>query len=174
MVALQDGWWINTQSDSSQKYLQLLAAKKKLNLDYEISIAEEFEEYSKAEKGKPRAQDSICVVFGDHDYIIESHNEDVFIKAVERIGPEWIMQRCIEYQGRTVVTRYNKYQRQRKLACGLWITFPPTTKDMRQIINLISDKLKLGIEALTLPELAQKRREEFQSGSLFDDEETYG
>ena len=165
MFDLGDGWWVNTQSDSSQKYLQLLSAKSKLGLDYEIQMAEEFDTYSETEAKRPRKRDTMCVVFGEDDYIFENHSEDAFVKAVERIGAEWIMQRCLEFMGKDIVTRYNKYPKQRSLAGGLWVTIPATTKDMRRCINYISQKLNLGIESISIIEMMDRWRAQIHEQS---------
>ena len=79
MVPLTDGWWVNTQSDSSQKYLQLRSVKTKLGLDYEVQLAEEFDEYNEAAKQKSRKQDLICVYYNEEEFIHAPHNEDVFV-----------------------------------------------------------------------------------------------
>lgn len=156
MMPLTDGWWVNTQSDSSQKYLQLRSVKAKLGLDYDVQLAEDFDEYDVPVEKKPRIQDSICAVFDDTDYIFEKHNEDVFAKTVEKIGAERIMQRCIEYQGKEIVTRYNKYPKQKKLDCGLWVTIPNMTKDMKRAIDYIGAKFQIQVRAVSYSEHMEK------------------
>ena len=155
MMPLSDGWWVNTQSDSSQKYLQLISVKNKLGLDYEIQMAEEFDEYNEAATQKSRKQDLICVYYTEEEYIHAPHNEDVFVKTVERIGAERIMHRCIEFLGKETVTRYNKYPKQRKLDCGLWVTIPNSSKDMRRALEYIDDKLKIGLKVSSLSDLTE-------------------
>lgn len=156
MMPLTEGWWVNTQSDSSQKYLQLLSVKNKLGLNYDVQMSEVFDEYNEPTERKTRKQDTICVVFGEGDCIMDNHNEDVFVKSIERIGAEKIMQRCIEFLGKEIVTRYNKYPKQKKLSSGLWVTVPIFTKDMRRAIGYISEKLKLDVEALSVPEYEER------------------
>ena len=159
MMPLTDGWWVNTQSDSSQKYLQLRSVKTKLGLDYEVQLAEEFDEYNEAATQKSRKQDLICVYYSEDEFIHAPHNEDVFVKTVERIGAERIMHRCIEFLGKEVVTRYNKYPKQRKLDCGLWVTIPQSSKDMRHSLEYIDNKLKIGLKVSSLSELTEKVNE---------------
>jgi len=156
MMPLTDGWWVNTQSDSSQKYLQLVSVKNKLELDYDVRLAEEFDEYNAAATQKSRKQDLICVHYSEDEFIHALHNEDVFVATIERIGPERIMHRCIEFMGKDIVTRYNKYPKQRKLDCGLWATIPNSSKDMRRALEYIDDKLKIGLKVSSLSELTGK------------------
>lgn len=159
MMPLTDGWWVNTQSDSSQKYLQLRSVKTKLGLDYEVQLAEEFDEYNAVATPKSRKQDLICVYYSDDEFIHAPHNEDVFVKTVERIGAEGIMHRCIEFMGKEIVTRYNKYPKQRKLDSGLWVTIPNSSKDMRRALEYINEKFKIGLKVSSLSELTEKVNE---------------
>lgn len=157
---LTEGWWVNTQSDSSQKYLQLRSVKTKLGLDYEVQLAEEFGEYSDALEKKTRKQDLIFVYFNENEFIHAPFNEDVFVKTIERIGAERIMQRCLEFLGKDIVTRYNKYPKQRKLVdCRLWVTIPATSKDMRRALEYIADKLKIGLRVSSLSEITEELNE---------------
>jgi hypothetical protein len=159
MMPLTDGWWVNTQSDSSQKYLQLRSVKTKLGLEYEVQLAEEFDEYNEAATQKSRKQDLICVYYGEDEFIHATHNEDVFVKTIERIGAERILYKSIEFLGKETVTRYNKYPKQRKLDCGLWVTIPNSSKDMRRALEYINEKLKIGLRVSSLSELTEKINE---------------
>lgn len=159
MMPLTDGWWVNTQSDSSQKYLQLRSVKTKLGLEYDVQLAEEFDEYNEAATQKSRKQDLICVYYGEDEFIHAAHNEDVFVKTIERIGAERILYKSIEFLGKETVTRYNKYPKQRKLDCGLWVTIPNSSKDMRRALEYINEKLKIGLRVSSLSELTEKINE---------------
>ena len=161
MVPLTDGWWVNTQSDSSQKYLHLRSVKTKLGLDFEVQLAEEFDEYNEAEKKKTRKQDLISVIYSNDEYIHATYNEDVYVKTIERIGAERIMYKCLEYLGKEVITRYNKYPKQRKLDNGLWVTIPQSSKDMRRALEYIDGKFNIGLKVTTLSELTELALELF-------------
>lgn len=148
MLPLGNGWWVNNQSDSSEKFLQLLAVKNKLGLEYDVKMADSFEEYDEHHIKHSRLKESIYVIFEDGTCIKDLHNEDIFLKTIEKIGAEKILYKCIEYQDKEIVTRYNKYRKQKQLNSGLWVTIPPSTKDMKKCISHISEKLKMKIETV--------------------------
>jgi hypothetical protein len=42
MKPIGEGWYVNTQSDSDQKYMQLVSIKQQLGLDWKIEVGSDF------------------------------------------------------------------------------------------------------------------------------------
>lgn len=146
MKPLDNGWLVNTQSDSAEKFLILKSVITKLNVDCTVEIGEDFET-TKA-KGFTKSKQKIgCLLikFADGEFVGGDSPKDSYIQAITKIGVDAICYKCIEDHGQELVTRYNKYKGQ--VQCGdKWITIPSQTKDKIRSLERISQKLNLGLK----------------------------
>jgi hypothetical protein len=151
MWQLDDGWYVNTQSDSSQKYLQLLSIKQTLNLDFNVEIGSDIEPCSVKGFTKSRQRtDAMLVKFQDGEFVGGQSPKETYIDCLKKIGLDTIRQKGIEAFGKECVTRFNKYKNQIEVAKGAWVTIPGTTKDKIKALDIISSKLKISLEVTTI------------------------
>lgn len=146
MKPLDNGWLINSQSDSSEKYLLLTSIAKKLGIDCTIEIGEDFET-SKA-KGFTKARKKaggLLIQFADGEFVGGESPKDSYLQAINKIGLDVIASKGFESRGKELVTRFNKYSDQIKSG-DKWITIPGLTKDKIFALERISQKLGLGLK----------------------------
>lgn len=146
MKPLDNGWLINTQSDSSEKYLILKSVVTKLGLDCKIELGEDFET-SKA-KGfvkSRRRVGGLLIQFVDGEFVGGKNPKDSYIQAITKIGVDTVCYKGFEDHGQELVTRYNKYKGQVQSG-DKWITIPGQTKDKISALRRISQKLDLGLK----------------------------
>ena len=146
MKPLDNGWWVNTQSDGSEKFLILKSVITKLNLDCTVEIGEDFET-TKA-KGFTKSKQKIgglLIQFADGEFVGGNSPKDSYIQAITKIGMDAICYRCIEDHGQELITRYNKYKGQIQYG-DKWITIPSQTKDKIHSLEKISQRLNLGLK----------------------------
>ena len=151
MLPLDDGWYVNTQSDSSQKYIQLTSIKNSLGLDYTVEIGADLEPCST--KGVTQARqrtDCLMVKFPDGEFVGGQSPKETYIEALKKMGLDTIRQKSIEAFGKECVTRFNKYPNQIEVEKAAWVTIPGVTKDKIKALNLISAKLRIQLEITTL------------------------
>lgn len=150
MLPLDDGWYVNTQSDSSQKYIQLVSIKNTLGLDYIVEIGSDLTPNGTKGFTKTRQRtDCLMVKFPDGEFIGGQSPKETYIESLKKIGLDKIRQKSIEAFGKECVTRFNKYPNQIEVEKLAWVTIPGVTKDKIKALDLIAQKLKIQLEITT-------------------------
>ncbi len=146
MKPLDNGWFVNTQSDTSEKYLLLKSMVTKLGVDCIVEIGEDFET-SKAKKFVKERQKigGLLIQFADGEFVGGNSPKDSYIQAITKIGIDTVCYKGSEDHGQELVTRYNKYKGQVQSG-DKWITIPNQTKDKIFALERISQKLGLGLK----------------------------
>lgn len=151
MRPVKDGWYVNAQSDTSQKYMQLISIKHQLGIDMEVEIGTDFiTSDKKGDKAFRKRDNKLLVKLPDGEFIAGDTLLDTLQEAVWHIDPEKIRRKDLEYKGKTIVTGYRKYNNQVQVGQNLWLTVPNTTKDKCVMLRTINDALRLGWEVTML------------------------
>ena len=144
---LDNGWYVFSCGDSTEKYLRLTTIIKQLEIEgITVEIGTDFE--SSNVKGFSKARKKVgglLVQFADGEFIGGESPKDSYIQALTKIGLDTICYKGFEDRGEELVTRYNKYKGQVQ-SSGKWITIPGQTKDKIRALERISQKLNLGLK----------------------------
>lgn len=148
MKPVADGWYVNTQSDTGQKYMQLISIKKQLGMeDMKVEIGTDFAvSDKKIEMPFRKKNQKLRVTFPDGEQISEVNPLYTFTKAIRKLGADRIFYKGLEFSGKPLITSTNKYQRQIELETGRWLSIPPTTKEKYKALDLINSILKAHIQ----------------------------
>lgn len=145
MKPLDNGWSINTQGDSSEKFLLLKSIITKLNIDCSVEIGDDFQTSNvKGFIRERKRTGGLLIQFADGEYIGGDSPKDSYIQAITKIGLDTIFYKGFEDHGQELVTRFNKYKGQVQMG-DKWITIPGQTKDKIQALERINQKLKLNM-----------------------------
>jgi hypothetical protein len=147
MKPVCDGWFVNAQSDTAQKYLQLTSIKNQLNLDIKIEMGTDFatSDEKVVQKSKERAK-KLQIKFSDGE-IIEDYNPiDTFLKTIRKIGVEEILRKEIEYARKPLITLAKQYNGQVEVENKRWVVVPPQTKDKAKMLRVINSIMRSGLE----------------------------
>ena len=140
MKPVCDGWYVNAQSNTDQKYLQLTSISDSLGLGLIIRIGEELETQENPNKGKTtRPKGKLLVKFPDGTSIINTPS-DSFIQSICKIG--------IEYGGNDLISQFQKSNRQIQISERRWITVPNTIKDKVKILRVIALHMGIRLEII--------------------------
>lgn len=143
---IDDEWYVITESDTAQKYLQLMSISTQLGLGLNIEMAESFDEYEKSQRAVVRKEKApLTVSFPDGDVFSEVVPRDTFLKAIAKIGPERLAQKGLVCLGRQIVTRFKKYPNQIEVARNQWVTIYSTTADKVKVLKYIKDRLDVDL-----------------------------
>ena len=143
---IDDEWYVITESDTAQKYLQLNSISTRLGLGLNIEIAESFYEYEKSQRALVRKEKALLTVsFPDGTVFCEAVPRDTFVKAIVKIGPERLAQKGLVCLGRQIVTRFQKYPNQVEVARNQWVTIYSTTADKAKVLKYIKDRLGIDL-----------------------------
>lgn len=147
MKPICDGWYLNGQSNTDTKYLQLRAINDLLQLGLTIELGEDFEPQQNPNKGtRTRSRDKLLVKFPDGEYIANDNSIDTFLEAVRKIGINEIARKDIQWCGRSLITPYKENNYQVQIDTNCWINAPGTTKDRAKLLRVIALHLKLNLE----------------------------
>ena len=116
MKPVCDGWYVNAQSDTGQKYMQLISIKTQL--------------------GK----------FPNGEYAAGMNPIDTLIDAIWQIGPENIRRKELMFKGKSIITMSKQYNGQVQVGQNYWLTVPNTTKEKYKMLRIIDVMMKLGLE----------------------------
>lgn len=149
MKPVCDGWYLNTQSNTDQKYIQLRAINDSLNLGWIVEIGENFIKQKNPDKVKrTRSLDSLKVVFPDGECISNPNSIDTFVACLTKFGVEEIIRRGLEWGGNPLITRSRFTNRQVQVAEGRWVTVPTTTKERAKLIRVLGALLRQNLEII--------------------------
>ena len=145
MKLIKDGWYVNTQSDTTEKYLELRSIVEQLNLDYIVEIGYDFVPTSGSRPRGPRKpKTNFSVDLPDGTLIHGDNARETYLEVIRTIGPEKLFYRNASFLGREIITRHLKFPNQEELEKGVWVTVPTTTDEKMKALEAI--KKKLGIE----------------------------
>ena len=144
---LDNGWYVFSCGDSTEKYLRLTTIIKQLEIEgITVEIGTDFETSNVKGFSKARKKvGGLLVQFADGEFIGGESPKDSYIQALTKIGLDTICYKGFEDRGEELVTRYNKYKGQVQSG-GKWITIPGQTKDKIRALERISQKLNLGLK----------------------------
>ena len=149
MKPIGEGWYVNTQSDSDQKYMQLVSIKQQLGLDWKIEVGADFTPSDdKVPQRKKREAQRLMVKFPDGSCICDANPVDTFVHTIEKVGVDLLMRKESQYSGKPLITSTKQYNGQIEIAEKRWLTIPPQTKDKLKTLKIISATLRLNLEVI--------------------------
>lgn len=147
MKPVCDGWFLNAQSDTSQKYIQLRAISDSLNLNLKIEIGEDFETQDNPDRVKgSKSGNKLLVKFSDGEYIANDNPIDTFLECLWKMGIESIMRKELEWGGKRIITHSRVSARQVQVDTDRWAIIPNSTKDKAKLLRVLASVLKYQIE----------------------------
>ena len=151
MKPVCDGWYLNVQSDTDQKYMQLRAINDSLNLGLTVEVGYDFETTKKTDKVRgTKSKDKLLVKFPDGEYIANQNPMDTFLECLWKFGIDDIKRKGVEWGGNPLITTYKAFNRQVQVDTDRWATVPNTTKDKAKMLRLLALHFKLNVEITIL------------------------
>ncbi len=147
MKPVADGWYVNTQSDTQQKYMQLISIKTQLGINLEVEMGSDFvtSDVKVVQKTKKK-DDKLLVKFQDGEYIGGENPIDTYLESIWKLGVDEILRKGIEYCGKKLITTTKQYNGQVQVGNNRWLIIPPQTKDKYKMLRVVGAILKQNIE----------------------------
>ena len=147
MKPVCDGWYINAQSDTGQKYMQLTSIKSQLGIAMEVEMGTGFiTSGAKVVQKSKKKDDKLLVKFPNGDYAAGENPIDTLIDAIWQIGPDNIRRKELTFKDKPIITLSKQYNGQVQVGQNLWLTVPNQTKDKYKMLRIIDVMMKLGLE----------------------------
>jgi hypothetical protein len=148
MRPLSNGWLLMTQSNTDQKCLQLISINNQLKLNLKIERGSSFENVTNIglSSKKTKEQSFLLVTIADGTVIGGMNPVDTYIKTIEYLGIENVLRSNAMLSGKEIITKNKRYNGQRQLQTGEWLTIPGQTKDKYKALRVIAAMVHVKIE----------------------------
>lgn len=135
--AIGNGWYLMLQSDTDQKYRQLLSLNEKLQLGMKLEMKADLTPLTNdkyKEKIKRTKKMHIAITLPDGTAIIEN----AYVKMICKIGLDKIARTNLKVGTKRLITSTQQYSNQINVDKGHWLTVPTLCKDQYKILKIVS------------------------------------
>lgn len=151
MKPVCDGWYLNTQSNSDSKFLQLNAINEQLSLGLTVELGDDFETQDNPNKERrTKTKDKLLVKFPDGQYFANNSATDTFLEVIWEIGVDKIKQKEMSWCGKPLITTSKMFNGQVQIDNQRWIIVPNTTKDKVKLLRVIGAMLRINMEITSI------------------------
>lgn len=144
MEPIGDGWYVNTQGSTYNRYSQLVSINNQLGLDLTIDLSPDIkgEKISRGSRGLSVLE----VIFPDHTTIGEENTAETFMQCIWHIGIDRVKKLNLKQGGRDLITSSNLYKGQVQIDENRWLIIPAALKDKVKILRVISAMLHIKMD----------------------------
>lgn len=147
MKPVCDGWYLNTQSNSDSKYMQLRSINEQLALGLSIELGADFKaENTPNKEKKSRTKDKLLVKFPDGEFVGNNSALDTFLEVIWKLGINEIMWKNLTWGGNSLITTSKVINSQVQVGENRWVIVPGTTKDKMKLLRVIGAMLHISLE----------------------------
>ena len=141
------GWYVMTQSDSGQKYRQLLAIKDILGLDYTVEIGDDFEPQKvKTYQKHGKTKSDLLVTFPDGEHIASFNSGDTYKEALQKIGLDKILKRRINLGDKPLISSSQLLKSYEEVEPGKWLYTPCSNKERAKVLKVVGAYMQVALE----------------------------
>ncbi len=151
MKPICDGWYINTQSNSDSKFLELKSINDQLSLNLKLELGADLDAEDKPDKEKrTKSKDKLLVKFPDGQYFANNNTLDTFLEVVWEIGIDNIKRKDLSWGGNPLITTSKMFNNQVQVDSQRWIIVPNSTRDKIKLLRVIGAMLHINMEISTI------------------------
>lgn len=151
MKPVCNGWYLNIQSNSDTKFLQLNAINELLSLGLKIELGEDFVAQDNPNKEKrTRTKGEILVKLPDGQCFANNSITNTFLEVIREIGIDKIKQKELTWCGKPLITTSKMFNGQVRIDNERWIIVPNTTKDKVKLLRVIGAMLRINMEITSI------------------------
>lgn len=151
MKPICDGWYINTQSNSYSKFLELKSINDQLSLNLKLELGADLDAEDKPDKEKrTKSKDKLLVKFPDGQYFANNSTLDTFLEVVWEIGIDNIKRKDLSWGGNPLITTSKMFNNQVQVDSQRWIIVPNSTRDKIKLLRVIGAMLHINMEISTI------------------------
>lgn len=144
MEPIGDGWYVNTQGTTYNKYAYLKIISDQLGLGLQVEMSEDF-------KGERihRGPKSLCVLevtFPDKTVIGEDNTSETFMQCIWKLGIDRVKKLNLKQGGKDLITNTKQYNGQVQVDVNRWLIVPGALNDKVKLLRVISAMLHIKLE----------------------------
>lgn len=147
MKPVCDGWYLNAQSNSDSKYLQLRSINEQLSLGLTIELGTDFKaEDNPNKKKKSCTKEKLLVKFPNGEYVANDSALDTYLEVIWKLGIDDIMYKQLLWRGNNLITTSQIVNSQIQVGENRWVVVPGVTKDKAKLLRVIGAMLHINLE----------------------------
>ena len=147
MKPICEGWYLNAQSNSDTKFLQLMSINDQLHLGLKIELGAGFDTVEDPGKEKrTRSRDKLLVKMPDGEYIANNSALETFLEVVCKLGIEDIRKKELSWCGNPLITSKKMVYNQIQIDSDRWIIVPNSTKEKVKLLRVIGAMLHIKMD----------------------------
>lgn len=147
MKPICKGWYVNAQSNSDTKFLQLMSINEQLHLGLKIELGTDFDTTEKLEREKKaRGRGKLLVKMPDGEYIANDSALETFLEVIWNLGIEYIRKKELSWCGNPLITSKKMVYNQVQIDSDRWIIVPNTTKEKVKLLRVIGAMLHIKMD----------------------------
>lgn len=147
MKSVCDGWYLNTQSDTTSKYMQLCSINQQLKLGLKIEIGTDLPTTEDPDRvKKTKVKDKLLVRFPDGEYFANASSTDTFLEVVWQLGVDEIKRKDLQWGDKELITHTKLYNGQIQVGENRWIYVPTSTQNKVKLLRVISAMLRIKLD----------------------------
>lgn len=147
MKPICEGWYLNTQSNSDTKFMQLKVINDQLNCGLKIEIGSDFETRKDPDREKKsKSMDKLLIKMPNGEYIANDSALETFLETVWQLGVDDIMKKDLSWGGNPLITRTKLANNQVQVGSDRWIIVPGGLKDKVKLLRVIGAMLRIKLE----------------------------
>ena len=147
MKPICEGWYLNTQSNTDTKFLQLQAISDQFGLGLQIELGIDFDTQEEPEKEKrTQHKGKLLVKMPDGEQIAKPSFVDTFLEVVQKLGIDNIRRKDLQWGGNPLITTSQMFKNQVQVDSNRWITVPNATTDKVKLLRVIGSMLHVNME----------------------------
>ncbi len=146
---IDDKWFLMAQSDTIQKYMQMVSIIKQLGIDVKVELGD-FESLepinAQRQETKKKRKVQLEVTLGDKTFEHGTETILTFLDVVEHIGVDKVKKTGVQVGRFPIVTSGKKANNQIETSTGEWLTVPVQIKGKYKILKVISSMTHTPME----------------------------
>lgn len=147
MKPICKGWYVNAQSNSDTKFLQLMSINEQLHLGLKIELGTDFDTTEKLEREKKaRGRGKLLVKMPDGEYIANDSALETFLEVIWNLGIEDIRKKELSWCGNPLITSKKMVYNQVQIDSDRWIIVPNTTKEKVKLLRVVGAMLHIKMD----------------------------
>lgn len=147
MKPICKGWYVNAQSNSDTKFLQLMSINEQLHLGLKIELGTDFDTTEKLEREKKaRGRGKLLVKMPDGEYFANDSALETFLEVIWNLGIEDIRKKELSWCGNPLITSKKMVYNQVQIDSDRWIIVPNTTKEKVKLLRVIGAMLHIKMD----------------------------
>lgn len=147
---MSGGWYLLSQSDTTQKHLQLLLSiRNKLGENFKVETVDAIScrhDVNTKNSSSSKTKRTLVVKLDNGTVLSGVRHADIFIEIIKYIGIDKVASSNVKVCQKPIITSTKQFNNQVELSQARWLTIPTSVKDKYRAIMILASVARLKFE----------------------------